>query len=148
MARKQIGVLTGGSGLIGGTIVNFYKTYHPETVDIRAPSSKKLSLREEADIKRYLLDVKPDFVINAAMANPHAGNGAGALATVLFYAPEAEAQLGPARDLLSDTAGASLIQPNLLVARLLARDSYELRQSLVPVLTRLRGRPLPRPWMI
>ena len=69
MARKKIGVLTGGSGLIGGTIVNFYKTYYPDTVDIRAPSSKKLSLREESDIRRYLLDVKPDFVINAAMAN-------------------------------------------------------------------------------
>ena len=69
MARKKIAVLTGGSGLIGGTIVNFYKTNYPDTVDIRAPSSKKLSLREEKDIKRYLLEVKPDFVINTAMAN-------------------------------------------------------------------------------
>lgn len=69
MASKSIGVVTGGSGLIGGTVVNFYKTYHPDTVDIRAPSSKKLSLREEDDIKRYLLEVKPDFVINTAMAN-------------------------------------------------------------------------------
>ncbi|PHR30195.1 MAG: epimerase [Desulfotalea sp.] len=69
MARKRIGVLIGGSGLIGGTIVNFYKKYHPDTMDIRAPSSKKLSLRQEADIRRYLLEVKPDFVINTAMAN-------------------------------------------------------------------------------
>lgn len=69
MARKTIGVVIGGSGLIGGTVVNFYKTYHADTVDIRAPSSKKLSLREESDIRRYLLEVKPDFVINTAMAN-------------------------------------------------------------------------------
>lgn len=69
MARKIIGVLIGGSGLVGGTIVNFYKKYHADTVDIRAPSSKKLSLREESDIRRYLLEVKPDFVINTAMAN-------------------------------------------------------------------------------
>ncbi len=69
MGSKKIGVLIGGSGLIGGTIVNYYKTHHPETVDIRAPSSKKLSIREENDIRRYLADVKPDFVINAAMAN-------------------------------------------------------------------------------
>ncbi len=69
MASKKIGVLIGGSGLIGGTIVNYYKTHHPETVDIRAPSSKKFSIREENDIRRYLADVKPDFVINAAMAN-------------------------------------------------------------------------------
>lgn len=69
MGSKKIGVLIGGSGLIGGTIVNYYKTHHPETVDIRAPSSKKLSIREENDIRRYLADVKPNFVINAAMAN-------------------------------------------------------------------------------
>jgi len=69
MGSKKIGVLIGGSGLIGGTIVNYYKTHHPETVDIRAPSSKKFSIREENDIRRYLADVKPDFVINGAMAN-------------------------------------------------------------------------------
>jgi nucleoside-diphosphate-sugar epimerase len=69
MGEKKTGVLIGGSGLIGGTIVNYYKTVHAETVDIRAPSSKKLSIREESDIRRYLLEVKPDFVINASMAN-------------------------------------------------------------------------------
>jgi len=69
MGAKKVGVLIGGSGLIGGTIVNFYKTRYPDTFDIRAPSSKKLSIREEEDIRRYLADVNPDFVINAAMAN-------------------------------------------------------------------------------
>jgi GlcNAc-P-P-Und epimerase len=69
MGSKKIGVLIGGSGLIGGTIVNHYKTKHPETVDIRAPSSKKFSIREENDIRHYLADVKPDFIINASMAN-------------------------------------------------------------------------------
>jgi nucleoside-diphosphate-sugar epimerase len=67
MVSKKVGVLIGGSGLIGGTIVNFYKTRFPDTIDIRAPSSKKMSIREEADIRRYLTDVNPDFVINAAM---------------------------------------------------------------------------------
>ncbi len=69
MGSKKLGVLIGGSGLIGGTIVNYYKTRHPDTIDIRAPSSKKLSIREENDIRRYLTEVKPDFIINAAMAN-------------------------------------------------------------------------------
>lgn len=64
---KRIGVLIGGSGLIGGTIVNYYKTKHAETIDIRAPSSKKLSVRVEEDIKSYLRNVRPDFVINASM---------------------------------------------------------------------------------
>jgi len=69
MGSKKLGVLIGGSGLIGGTIVNYYKNQHPETVDIRAPSSKKLSIREENDIRLYLTEVRPDFVINASMAN-------------------------------------------------------------------------------
>ena len=69
MTEKKTGVLIGGSGLIGGTIVNYYKTQHPETVDIRAPSSKKLSIREEKDIRQYLTEVNPDFIINTSMAN-------------------------------------------------------------------------------
>jgi nucleoside-diphosphate-sugar epimerase len=69
MGEKKTGVLIGGSGLIGGTIVNFYKKRYPDSFDIRAPSSKKLSIREEGDIRRYLTDVNPDFVINASMAN-------------------------------------------------------------------------------
>ncbi len=69
MSEKKTCVLIGGSGLIGGTIVNFYKKRFPDSVDIRAPSSKKVSLREEADICDYLANINPDFVINAAMAN-------------------------------------------------------------------------------
>ncbi len=69
MTKKKTGVVIGGSGLIGGTIVNYYKTQHPETIDIRAPSSKKLSIREEKDIRQYLTEVNPDFVINTSMAN-------------------------------------------------------------------------------
>jgi nucleoside-diphosphate-sugar epimerase len=68
MGEKKTGVLIGGSGLIGGTIVNFYKTRYLDSVEIRAPSSKKVSIRVESDICGYLADVKPDFVINAAMA--------------------------------------------------------------------------------
>ncbi|SDO48373.1 NAD-dependent epimerase/dehydratase family protein [Desulforhopalus singaporensis] len=67
--NKKVGVVIGGSGLIGGTIVNYYKTVHADTIDIRAPSSKKLSLREEDDIRRYMIEVNPHFIINAAMAN-------------------------------------------------------------------------------
>jgi len=66
--KKQLGVLIGGSGLIGGTLAHYFKTKTPDTVEIRAPSSKKLSIRNAQDIKNYLRRVKPDFVINAAMA--------------------------------------------------------------------------------
>ena len=67
--KKRLGVLIGGSGLIGGTLVHYFKTKTPDEIDIRAPSSKKLSIRNAQDIKVYLKRVQPDFVINAAMAS-------------------------------------------------------------------------------
>ena len=66
--KKQLGVLIGGSGLIGGTLAHYFKTKTPDTLEIRAPSSKKLSIRNAQDIKNYLKRVQPDFVINTAMA--------------------------------------------------------------------------------
>ena len=50
---KKIGILIGGSGLIGGYIMHYFKTNAPDEVDIRAPNSKKLSIREPEDIGRY-----------------------------------------------------------------------------------------------
>jgi nucleoside-diphosphate-sugar epimerase len=66
--KKRLGVLIGGSGLIGGTLVHYFKTKTTDEIDIRAPSSKKLSIRNAQDIKTYLKRVQPDFVINTAMA--------------------------------------------------------------------------------
>jgi len=66
--KKRLGVLIGGSGLIGGTLAHYFKTKTADEIDIRAPSSKKLSIRTAEDIKAYLRRVRPDFVINTAMA--------------------------------------------------------------------------------
>lgn len=71
--KPRIGVLFGGSGLIGGTMVNYFKTKRPGIVDMRAPSSKKVSLRNCQDIRDYLLSLKPDFIINTAITNIDAG---------------------------------------------------------------------------
>jgi nucleoside-diphosphate-sugar epimerase len=67
--QRRLGVLIGGSGLIGGTLVHYFNSKTPEKFDIRAPSSKKLSIRNSRDIIAYLQRVQPDFVINAAMAS-------------------------------------------------------------------------------
>ncbi|MCI5208668.1 MAG: hypothetical protein D3910_07715 [Candidatus Electrothrix sp. ATG2] len=67
--KRCVGVLVGGSGLIGGTLVHYFNSKIPEDFDIRAPSSKKLSIRNSQDIITYLQRVKPDFVTNAAMAS-------------------------------------------------------------------------------
>jgi nucleoside-diphosphate-sugar epimerase len=63
---KMSGLLIGGSGLIGGYLLHYFKTKTPE-IDVRAPNSKKLSLRELNDIIGYFKRQKPDFVINTAI---------------------------------------------------------------------------------
>jgi len=68
-SKKLLGVLIGGSGLIGGTLAHYFKTKTPDTIELRAPSSKKLSIRNSIDIKDYLKRLQPDFVINTAIAS-------------------------------------------------------------------------------
>jgi len=63
---KLIGLLIGGSGLIGGYLLHYFKTKTPE-IDVRSPNSKKLSLREFDDIITYFKRHKPDFVVNCAI---------------------------------------------------------------------------------
>lgn len=82
------------------------------------------------------------------LQKPHIANGAGAVAFVAYFAPDAEGYLQRVRDLLPNSAGASLVRDRLLVARILAPDSFELRKSLLPVLTLLNQASLPRCWMI
>lgn len=67
ITSKRIGVVIGGSGLIGGALTYFYKTTS-RTTEILAPSSKKLSLRVPDDIKQYFNHYRPAFIINAAIA--------------------------------------------------------------------------------
>jgi nucleoside-diphosphate-sugar epimerase len=64
---KKLGVLIGGSGLIGGGILNYFKTSNKEEFELLAPNSKRLSLRESEDIRIYLKRYTPDFIINTAI---------------------------------------------------------------------------------
>ncbi len=66
---KKLGVLIGGSGLIGGTLTHYFKTKTDDRFNILAPNSKKLSLRDPQDIRRYFEKSKPDFIINSAIAS-------------------------------------------------------------------------------
>ncbi len=65
--EKKRGVLVGGSGLIGGALMHYFKTRTPD-IEVLSPNSKKLSLREPADIQAYFDRYQPDFIINAAIA--------------------------------------------------------------------------------
>ena len=76
------------------------------------------------------------------------GCGAGAMASLVFVSDMAAGQIAPLRTMLPDTAGVSLLHPDVLVLRLLAPDSFALRRTLIPILTRLNGGPLPRCWTL
>ena len=65
---EKTGVLLGGSGLIGGALLYYLKTQAGGRINVLAPNSKKLSLRDPDDIRRYFEKAKPAFIINCAIA--------------------------------------------------------------------------------
>ncbi len=86
--------------------------------------------------------------VSTQLADAAIAGGAGAMASVIFVAPEAEVHLDSIRAALPETGGASLIRPGILFARILARDSFVLRASLIPILESLSQTDLPRTWML
>lgn len=64
---KKLGVLIGGSGLIGGGILDYFKSRNEVEFELLAPNSKRLSLRDPKDIRLYLKRYTPDFIINTAI---------------------------------------------------------------------------------
>ena len=86
--------------------------------------------------------------IAARLDRPALGRGARAMASLVYVGADAEAWLDRLRALLPVTAGASLVRPGVLAARLLAADGYSLRQSLVPALKLLNDNTIPKPWML
>ena len=82
------------------------------------------------------------------LSRPAVAAGAGASAMVLMVSPAVEGRLDAVRALLPASGGASLVRENLMIARVLAADSFELRKSLVPLIELLHQDVIPRPWMI
>jgi len=67
-SKKIRGIIVGGSGLIGGSLVHYFSKICPDDIEILSPNSKKMSLGSEEDIGRYAKHWKPDFIINSAIA--------------------------------------------------------------------------------
>lgn len=84
----------------------------------------------------------------AHLARPAIANGAAAMASVVMVNAEAANHLKAVRALLPKTAGASLLAEDMLVIRLLAPDSFELRRSLIPALELLSHNALPKSWRL
>lgn len=68
-SAARLGILVGGSGLIGGAVTHHFTKKTGGTIDLRAPNSKRLSLRVADDIRNYIGALRPDFIINAAIAS-------------------------------------------------------------------------------
>lgn len=86
--------------------------------------------------------------LQARLARAGIARGAGAMASVVYVGPEAEAHLPAVRAALPETGGASLLRPDLLAVRLLAEDGFLLRRHLLPVLDRLSQDTLPTSWRL
>lgn len=110
-------------------------------------------LTDRIDIRRrgtpiYIDSIRLQGNVAAHLARRFIADGAGAMAALIYVTADAEAQLPSLRRLLPETAGASLIGDDVLVARFLARDSFALRRGLLPVLQLLNNDEIPRCWMI
>lgn len=75
-------------------------------------------------------------------------NDARAVASMVFVSTYSSDYLSDIRHLLPETAGASLITDTLLTVRVLAQDSFALRQSLLPILDLLTNDAVPKNWKL
>jgi len=114
---------------------------------------QNIYFRDRVTINRGGLPIYRDGVdlsgdATAQLSQMAVANGATAMASVIYIAPNAAAQLKAIRACLPQTGGASLLADDMLVVRLLGPDSYVLRQSLIPILERLSIAPLPATWRL
>lgn len=100
--------------------------------------------REGAPLFADTLGLKGDIAHH--LDGPATGGGARAAAQLLYIAADAERWIEPVRALLPDTAGASLIGPDILTVRLLARTGKSLRETLMALIRTLDTNNLPATW--
>jgi urease accessory protein len=89
-----------------------------------------------------------DGDLTHCLARPAVADGDTAMASLIYFGLRAEHHLEPLRALMPESGGASLKHENLLVARILAKDGYQLRKSLLPILDHLTRGTLPTCWRL
>ena len=91
-------------------------------------------------------DFRLDGAVAKKLRDGAVADGQCAIASILYVAANAEDFVKPCREMLGESGGASFWNGKLLV-RLLARNGYELRETLVPLLRILAAaRALPKTW--
>lgn len=109
--------------------------------------------RDRVEIRRagkllYQDGVKLKGDVATKLERPAVANGARAMANLIWVAPEAGGALELSRSLIGAAGGASMLGDDVMVMRLLASDSFELRRRLVPLLDHLTKNALPQSWRL
>ncbi|SLN15912.1 Urease accessory protein UreD [Roseivivax jejudonensis] len=112
-----------------------------------------IHLRDRIDLRRegallYADRLRLEGDAEETLRQRCVADGAGAMATIVLARTGAATALDDLRAALPAMSGASALSDDLVVARLLAPDGFEMRRALCPILARLSGADLPRPWMI
>ena len=86
--------------------------------------------------------------ISKTLKRPAVLNGSSATAVLIFKSKTAKSFLNFLREQSNAQSGASLISKDFLVARFIAPTGYELRQMLVPIITEITDKNLPKTWRL
>lgn len=136
-----------GARLLAYEALTFGRTARGETVE-RGLFEDRWRVRRDGRLV-FADTLRLNGAVNALLARRTVANGATALATLLYVAPDAEAKLDAVRETLERhpavQSGASAWN-GLLVLRLLSPLAEALREAARAVLPVVMGRPLPRVW--
>ncbi|MEO0357572.1 MAG: urease accessory protein UreD [Pseudomonadota bacterium] len=96
----------------------------------------------------YLDQVKLQGRITDTLQHAVVAGGCGAMCSLIYVSPRAAGEIAPLRDIMPGTGGVTMLGETVLVMRLVAADSFILRQTLLPILDRLTHNQLPKPWRL
>lgn len=96
----------------------------------------------------YIDRIKLKDNITDQLMRPALANNSHAVVSIVLVKPNAKLLLEPVRTLLPQKAGASLLNDNILVVRMLTQDSYEMRTATFPILTLLTHNTVPKNWRL
>ena len=96
----------------------------------------------------YIDRIKLKDNITDQLMRPALANNSHAVVSIVLAKPNAKLLLEPVRALLPQKAGASLLNDNILVVRMLAQDSHEMRTATFPILTLLTHNTVPKNWRL
>ena len=96
----------------------------------------------------YIDRIKLKDNITDQLMRPALASNSHAVVSIVLVKPNAKLLLEPVRALLPQKAGASLLNDNILVVRMLAQDSHEMRTATFPILTLLTHNTVPKNWRL